>query len=302
MDAHVIPYMIVTPTGDYIKRKASGEFYLVAVASCVQQRLKELHGQDFLFELASEKDAFVDVLNPTEGEKRIYGVCTATQKTQSSVIRKAVIGVTSPGGRGLARYYRKVIYDQRILVPVEWASLIRDITTSPSQVRNRFLLSCLFLSLHLLDHLDSSEAFELLERKPDTWLKCLRQIERETTVRLVDNANAEMHKISLVRGMLDFAGHNTDVCEYQYDRARTVNDNLNIIAHIFDIERAGPVPNPFGAPEVLDLLLRSGLVEGNESSISELCEGLPVVLPIRSPPRLREAFPANLINKLGLGK
>jgi hypothetical protein len=102
---------------------------VVAVASCIQQPFQELYGEDFSPEPAPEPDVLIDLLELTEDEKAICDVCTMRQKISSSLIRKAVTGVTSPGGRGLARYYRSIL-DKHHLVPIEWALLIDDITVS----------------------------------------------------------------------------------------------------------------------------------------------------------------------------
>ncbi|KAL3587697.1 hypothetical protein FPOAC2_13595 [Fusarium poae] len=274
---------------------------VVAVASCIQQPFQELYGEDFSPEPAPEPDVLIDLLELTEDEKAICDVCTMRQKISSSLIRKAVTGVTSPGGRGLARYYRSIL-DKHHLVPIEWALLIDDITTSPSAVRDQFLLSSLFLSLHLLDDLsgfDPSDASDLCKREPDIWIALLRQRESATTAQLVENADIEMHTIALVRGLLEFAGHNTGVRYYRYNRKNTFYDNVGLIGRIFDVGLTNLVPRPFGASEVRDFLVRSG---HSDRDISHLCDGLAIHLPIAVPMRYRESLLASLVNRIATGE
>ncbi|KAJ3537736.1 hypothetical protein NM208_g3361 [Fusarium decemcellulare] len=183
----------------HIVGKINDDFCLVAVASCTQRHLRELKSQNFSFKLASDEGVFASVMELCEAEKGVQGIHTMRQKFQRCIIRNAIRGVTSAGCRGLVRYYWKIIHDKRLLVPIEWACLNHDISISPSKTRDLFFLSCLCLSLHLLDDLDGLAAFELVKRLPDAWMDRFRELEREKLVGQVGNVDAELHQVSLIR-------------------------------------------------------------------------------------------------------
>ncbi|KAF5009938.1 hypothetical protein FDECE_3880 [Fusarium decemcellulare] len=282
----------------HIIGKINDDFCLVAVASCTQRHLRELESQVFSFKPASYKGAFDIVMEFCEAEKGVQGIHTMRQKIQRCIIRNAIRGVTSAGCRGLVHYYWKIIHDKRLLVPIEWACLNHDISTSPSKTRDLFFLSCLCLSLHLLDDLGGLAAFELVQRPPGAWMDRFRELEREKLVGPVGNVDAELHQVSLIRGMLGFAGHETGVRHFQFGNKRSADENLKLLGHLFDVKFTESESKRFGTREVRELLLWSRPFKCSNSDISALYEELPIYVPIGFSKQVYMTLPANLINRL----
>lgn len=112
------------PRVHVVGKTPDGQFYQVAVcASCIRWLLDH----DFPFELASAQGLQHDISEPGEGEIRVQGIREARRRAQSCFVRNAIRGIWSGRGRGLDRYYRYITVNQDVLVPIEWAIVIRDI-------------------------------------------------------------------------------------------------------------------------------------------------------------------------------
>ncbi|KAF9767595.1 hypothetical protein IL306_015216, partial [Fusarium sp. DS 682] len=184
-----------------------------------------------------------------------------------------------------------------------------------TSVRDTFISLSLFLELHFVQDLNSYYVSQLLEKKQhDRWGEYLAQKESLATATVVENANDEMHAVLLVRGMLEFAGHITSVCHYQYDQEKTINDSCLILGLVLGLvfepkdtneseDKNEPpgrmrIPRPLGANEVRERLARSGypIID-----ITGLCAKLPLFLPVGVPIRFRETLPETLANSLKYG-
>lgn len=103
---------------------------VVVVASCIHQRFYDAYVQHLSPEEPAGEDIFTDVLKPTTSEIAKYGLEAAKEKTRSDVLRRAVRGVTCPGGLALYRYYKAIIHNDYNLLPIEWALLGYDLRVS----------------------------------------------------------------------------------------------------------------------------------------------------------------------------
>ncbi|PCD23165.1 hypothetical protein AU210_014688 [Fusarium oxysporum f. sp. radicis-cucumerinum] len=288
---------------------------VVVVASCIHQRFYDAYVQHLSPEEPAGEDIFTDVLKPTTSEIAKYGLEAAKEKTRSDVLRRAVRGVTCPGGLALYRYYKAIIHNDYNLLPIEWALLGYDLRLSKPEVRNKFTLLSILLELHFVQDLNSDAVSQVLESKrQDGWGEYLATKESLAIAKVIENANDEMHELFLVRGLLEFAGHQTSVCYYQYGQERTIDDSCLILGRalrcVLDPKhesksekkskttRRMRIPRPLGAQDVLERLTRSGY---STTHISELCANLTIFLPIGVPVPYRETLPATLVNRLRRG-
>lgn len=115
---HLPPIHVVGKTPD-------GKSCMVAVAS---SRVQILRDRDLQF--AIHHEPYLDVSGPTEGEVAVYGGAEAKRKSQSRYVEKAVAGILSSQHQGLGWYYRDNTHSQRLLLPIEWAILMRDVEVS----------------------------------------------------------------------------------------------------------------------------------------------------------------------------
>ncbi|CVL08250.1 uncharacterized protein FMAN_14133 [Fusarium mangiferae] len=299
------------PSVHLVGSLANGD-YVVVVTSCIYQRFHNAYRQYILRQVETGQDVFFEILKPNNGKIAEYGLEAAERKTRSDVLRRAVQGVTSPGGLALYRYYKEIIHDNSDILPLEWALLGYDLRLSGSEVRDKFVLSSLLLDLHFVQDLESHDVSQLVERKrQDGWGSYLLMKESLAISKVVENADEEMHELLLVRGLLEFAGHKTSVRFYQHDQECATYDSCIILGRalrrVFEpkqeskFESSGSmparmeIPRLLGAYEVQERLNRSGY---SEIDISQMCANLAVFLPIGIPVPYHETLPATLVNRL----
>ncbi|KAF5724655.1 hypothetical protein FMUND_620 [Fusarium mundagurra] len=279
---------------------------VVTVASSIHQRFYDAYVQHLSPEEPAGEDIFTDVLIPTNLQIVKYGFKTAKEKTRSDVLRKAVRGVTCPGRLALYHYYKTIIHNDYNLLPIEWALLGNDLRLSKPEVRNKFTLLSVLLELHFVQDMNSDAISQVLEgKRPDRWGEYLATKENLAIAKVVENANDQMHEISLLRGLLGLAGHQKSVYYYQYDQDRSIDDSWLILGRalrcIFypEHESEAPgrmrIPRPLGADDVQQRLTQSGY---SATEISELLANLTIFLPIRLPVPYIETLPATLVNRL----
>lgn len=104
-----------------VEKTPDDRFYRVAVSLSWIPQLRE---QGFAVTLEGAPNR---VAEPKDADIRVDGAREARRKASHSFIQNAVHGVSIGARYGLDRYYRSVTLDQHLLVPIEWAILIRDI-------------------------------------------------------------------------------------------------------------------------------------------------------------------------------
>ncbi|KAF5617649.1 hypothetical protein F25303_13242 [Fusarium sp. NRRL 25303] len=278
---------------------------VVAVASCIRQRFYDAYAQHLSPEELAGEDIFTNVLKPTAFQIATYGLEAAKEKTLSDVLRRAVRGVTCPGGLSLYRYYKTIINHVCDLLPIEWALFSYDLRLLKPEVLAKFVLSSVFLELHFVQDLNGDAVSQLLERKQQDGLKeYLATKESSAITNVTENANDQMHEISLLRGLLAFAGHQASDCYYQYDQDRSIDDSCLILGRVLfcilysDGSKAPGrmrIPRPLGADDVQERLTQSGY---SATNISEVLGNITTFLPIGFPVPYRETLPATLVNRL----
>ncbi|KAG4269146.1 hypothetical protein BFJ70_g15355 [Fusarium oxysporum] len=291
---------------------------VVVVTSRIRQKFNEIYRQYILREVEAGDDVFLDIFTPNNKNIEKYGLEAAKRKTRSDVLGRAVEGVATTG-LALYRYYMKIIPVNSDRLPLEWALLGYHLGVSEPEVRDQFTLLSLLLELHFVQDLNSDDVSQLLEKKgQDGWEKYLEMRASLATENIVENTDEEMHEILLVRGLLEFAGHQARVLYYQHDpegtpqdQERTITDSCRILGRalrcVFEAKDEGEsersnrmhgrmqIPRPLGAHEVRERLIQSGY---SNIEISELCVNLPIFLPIGIPVPYRETLPATLVNGL----
>ncbi|KAF5713211.1 hypothetical protein FGLOB1_4119 [Fusarium globosum] len=278
---------------------------VVAVASCIHQPFYDAYVQHLSPEVPTGEGIFTDVLKPTAFEIEQYGLEVAKEKTRSDVLRRAVRGVTCPGGLALYRYYKTIINHVCDLLPIEWALLSYELRLLNPEVLAKFVLLSIFLELHFVQDLNGNAVSQLLEKKQQDGCKeYLATKESSAITNVTDNANDQMHEILLLRGLLEFSGHQTSVCYYQYDQDMSIDDSCLILGRvlcgIFYPDRSKApgrmrIPRPLGADDVQERFTQSGY---SATNISELLANITIFLPIGLPVPYRETWPATLVNRL----
>ncbi|KAI8710661.1 hypothetical protein NCS52_01546900 [Fusarium sp. LHS14.1] len=291
-----------------VGKSPDGKYCMVAVASSRFQILRDL---DLPFLLGHEH---LDVSEPTEGEVKVHGIAEAREKSQRRYVEKAVAGVLSSQHRGLDLYYRDNTKDQSLLLPIEWAILIRDVKAASPEVRSHFYNSCCFLTLHLPNAFDDETSRELINRNDESWME---RIESTMMVWPVEGSTMEFHQVSLVRALLESAGGREDTLQRRLDKTRSANENLAILGDLFGVELTEPVS--FGRCRASGA--RQNLSEASDSddskapcktkdplghtafkcgkrSVMELRDHVALYLPIWFSNAVYEALPADLINDL----
>ncbi|KAJ3469723.1 hypothetical protein MRS44_003788 [Fusarium solani] len=247
---HLPPIHVVGKTPD-------GKSCMVAVASSRVQILRDL-----ALPFSLHHEPYLDVSEPTEGEVAVYGITEARQKSQSRYVDKAVAGVLSSQHQGLGWYYRDNTHNQRLLLPIEWAILIRDVETALPKVRSHFYNLCCFLALHLPNDLNGETSRELINRNDESWMK---QIKSSMMVWPAEGATMGFHQVSLIRALLESAGGRRDALQSWLDKKRSANNNLAILGDIFSVELTEPVS--FGRCRASDA--RQDLSEASDSDESK---------------------------------
>lgn len=106
-----------------IEKTPDGHSFHVAAAQTFAAILDE-HG------FAIDKTVPSDVAQPTKTDINVHGAHEANLRAFKSFSQNAVHGVSLGHRFGLDQYYRAITLDQRMLVPIERAILIRDILVS----------------------------------------------------------------------------------------------------------------------------------------------------------------------------
>ncbi|KAJ4195493.1 hypothetical protein NW759_016449 [Fusarium solani] len=262
-----------------------------------------LHDLHLLFPL--DHEFHPDVSEPTEGEVAVYGRAEARKKSQIRYVENAVRDILSSQHQGLSRYYRDNP-DERLRLPIEWAILIRDVEAAPPEVRSHFDNLCCFLALHLPDDLNVETTRELINRNDESWMK---QIKRLTMASPAEDATMGLHKVSLIRALLESAGGRGDALQRRFDETRSANDNLAILGALFGVELTEPVS--FGrcrasgtrqdlseAPRKTKDPLEDTAFKCGKRSVMELQDHVARYLPVWFSSAEYEALPADLINDL----
>ncbi|SCO12743.1 uncharacterized protein FFB20_15269 [Fusarium fujikuroi] len=279
---------------------------VVAVASCIRQRFYDAYAQHLSPEELAGEDIFTNVLKPTAFEIAKYGLEVAKEKRRSDVLRRAVRGVTCPGGLALYLYYKKIINHVCDLLPIEWALLRYDLRLLKPEVLAKFVLSSIFLELHFVQDLNGDAVSHLLEKKKqDGCQEYLATKESSAITNVTENANDQMHEILLLRGLLAFAGHQTSISYDKYDQDRSIDDRCLILGQVlycvFYPEHGSKapermrIPRPLGADDVQERLTQSGY---SATNISELLANIAIFLLIAPPVPYHETLQATLVNRL----
>ncbi|RTE70377.1 hypothetical protein BHE90_015225 [Fusarium euwallaceae] len=215
-----------------VGKSPDGKSCMVAVASSRFQILRDL---DLPFSLDHEP---FDISEPTEGEVKVHGMAGARQKSQRRYVENAVAGVLSSQHQGLDWYYRDNTHKQRLLLPIEWAILIRDVEAACPDIRSHFYNLCCFIALHLPNDLDVETSREIINRNDESWMK---QIESSMMVWPAEGVTMGFHQVSLVRALLESSGGRGDALQRRFDNTRSANENLAILGDLFGVELTEPV-------------------------------------------------------------
>ncbi|KAK3940430.1 hypothetical protein QBC46DRAFT_385373, partial [Diplogelasinospora grovesii] len=290
-----------------VRKTGDGKFYEFAVR---RSYIPWLLGSGFQFRRLSVMDLEHDVLEPIEGEVRVYGVLRATERAKSRFLQAAVRGLSSGLGRGLDQYYRHKTLDQGARVIIEWTILIRDIVNSDHEVLRWFLLRCVFLGLHLLGDFDSACALELVNRDMQGWIQYFRQLGSKKAMWPLEerDSQAGLHEVALLRGVFESVGGRGDVRQRGFDGNWTANDSFAAFGSLLDLAE----PASFGSFDVQKMtkaLLRSRVLEG-ECLRSGMSVGFGVLpgeqllqyIPIGVSEAVHGVLPAGLVHDIGYGK
>ncbi|CAG9954313.1 unnamed protein product [Clonostachys rosea f. rosea IK726] len=278
-----------------VRKTPDDEFFVVALAdSCIQHirkygvRLKlvpeadvEYHGDEF---------STADFIT--------YGIREARQKYRRQFIRNAGRGINSRCGRGLGRLYQRTTLDEGMQTAIHWAILITDILELDAETCHRFLVSVRFLCLHIEGNLSNLSATASIEKKPDTWHKLFQQLYTIKTVEPAEDPKAEMHQVSLLRGLCEFAGGATDDLQHAFNTKLSTNDNMAILGDLFQLDFVKPLMiGSLWSGEVMDVLLRQQQLQVTRQMLDWL-QGMHVYVPLGYSPRLYQALPADFAHAL----
>ncbi|KAK3934105.1 hypothetical protein QBC46DRAFT_400657 [Diplogelasinospora grovesii] len=297
-----------------VRKTGDGESYEFAVR---RSYIPWLLSRGFPFQRLFVMD---HVLEPIEGEVRVYGVLRATERAKSRFLRAAVRGLSSGLGRGLDQYYRHKTLDQSVRVIIEWTILIRDIVNSDHEILRRFLLRCVYLGLHLLGDFDSAPALKLVNRDVQGWIQYFRQLgSKKAMWPLAErDSQAGLHEVALLRGVFESVGGREGVRQRWFDGNWTANDsfaafgNLLLLDLDLDLDFDLAEPASFGSFDVqkmTEALLRSRVLKGEclRPGISVGFSVLPgeqllQYIPIGVSEAIDGVLPAGLVHDIGYGK
>jgi hypothetical protein len=129
-----------------------------------------------------------------------------------------------------------------------------------------------------------------IERKPDTWHKLYQQLYTIKTVEPAEDPKAEMHQVSLLRGLCEFAGGATDDLQHAFNTKLSTNDNMAILGDLFQLDFVKPLMiGSFWSGEVMDLLLRQQHIKVTRQMLDWL-QGMHMYVPLGDSPRLYQAI------------
>jgi len=141
------------------------------------------------------------------------------------------------------------------------------------------LLYYLFLYLLGLGDLHSASASELLIRGRDEWTKHFEEMGRENTRQQARDAALEMQKLSVFRGLVEWAGGRRDESQHNWDLTRSANYNLSLVVHSLNAGMGVPVQLVgFDAPMIEETLLKHSSLRVSESDIFRL-QYIPLYVP-----------------------
>lgn len=103
------------------------------------------------------------------------------------------------------------------------------------------MLCYLFVSLLGIGDLGSASASEALTSGREIWTEHIRQMGKGGTKLDVVDAERELHKLSLLRMMLEWAGGREDAPQRQRNLELPAKDNLALVVEHLGIDVAAPV-------------------------------------------------------------
>ncbi|CAH0054802.1 unnamed protein product [Clonostachys solani] len=278
-----------------VRKTPDDEFFVVALAdSCIQHIRRYGVGLKLVPEADVEYhgDEFSTVYFMA------YGIREARQKYRRQFIRNAGRGINSRRGRGLGRLYQRTTLDEGMQTAIHWAILTTDILELDAETRDRFLLSVLFLCLHVEGNLSNPSAIASIKRKPEIWHKFFQQLYTIKTAKPAEDPRAEIHQVSLLRGLCEFAGGATDDLQHAFNTKLSTNDNMAILGDLFQLDFANPLMvGSFWSGEVMDLLLRQQHLKVTGRMLDWL-KGMHMYVPLGYSPRLYKALPAAFAHAL----
>lgn len=153
----------------------------------------------------------------------------------------------------------------------------------------------MFISLHLLRDPYGAAAYEVVDRDDDAWMKI---IQRPIYIpSFPDNQDLSLHRVALLRAVFEHAGGGTDTSQHQFDKERSVNDNLQTFGSLFDVDLEVTEFRGFGDPAVSEALLWHKPFECAVEDVIALEENFPE-RPIAFRRELYQTLPAAIINAL----
>ncbi|KAK0627089.1 hypothetical protein B0T14DRAFT_511755 [Immersiella caudata] len=254
-----------------------------------------------------------------EGSRRWHGVYTsgmlpeAIEAAKVRFLSTAAFGLSSGVGFGLDRYYHDHTAGQCDLCPaIEWAILVRDIVSSDRLIFCRFLLRCAFLGLHLLGDYNSASAREIVDRGEKEWAEHFRQLGANKVRRVPQrDLGGELHKVALLRGVLEAVGGRRDVRQHRFDLALPVNKSFAAFGDILGLNVSAEDLASFGSFDVATMeanLLASRVFNGvlpvTKTHVGFRAipgEELLQCIPIGVPDELRRVLPTELVHSIGHG-
>ncbi|KAK8855334.1 hypothetical protein PGQ11_011246 [Apiospora arundinis] len=247
----------------------------------------------FPFLLASESGLQYDVSKPSQGEINVQGVLSASEIARRRFVRNAVDATFSgKHGQGLDDYYRVHTRDPRLLAPIKWACVLRDILVSQGSnptIFRRFLQHLVFVVLHSFKDLEDTPAREVIQRKEDAWTERLRKLREGKTERPVDNPRAEMQLASLLQGVFESASDHISLSPQCFDMNLSAKDNLLHFRSLFSSYphydgQGEPVPmGSYEEARIRQALLQCRMYEDKVPELvglqEQICKYVPVGFP-----------------------
>lgn len=246
---------------------------------------------------------------PSQREEHVYGTHRASERARGRFIDSAVDGILTRGP-GLGCFYRRHVDDVSLLAVIEWAILQRDIEVSlrgsviclstdftqasPPDIRDRFLLSCLFVTLVLLDNLCGDFVTNILMKKDkDDWMELLRDVCAAHIARPPEDPEESKHKAAILRVLLEW-----DVPDVsRFDGKRSVNDNLTMLCDLF-VGFDEPMPFRCFDDWVVQDVLSRGPLDYAYEDVVEVQKDLSLIWFRKE---IYDAWPAAVVNALPYG-
>lgn len=120
----------------------------------------------------------------------------------------------------------------------------------------------------------------------------------ENTKQEARDAGLEMQKLSVFRGIVEWAGGRRDASQQNWDLRRSANYNLTLIVHSLDVDIGAPVHLVgFDAPKIKETLLKHSSLCVSGSDISRL-QHIPLYVRIGFPIEVYESLSPRLIHSL----